>query len=85
MIVQTTQLSPSQKADIEQKVGRELTAQENIVFCCGTPKVASAAERENAVQQMRSQLALRDTSLRRLSIADSMALLLGETGTELPA
>jgi len=85
MIVQTTQLSPSQKADIEQKVGRELTAQENIVFCCGAPKVASAAERESAVQQMRSQLALRDTSQRRLSIADSMALLLGDTGTELPA
>ena len=33
MILQTAQLSPSQKAAIEEKVGRELTAQENIVFC----------------------------------------------------
>jgi hypothetical protein len=85
MILQTTQLSPSQKAAIEEKAGRELTPRENIVFCCGTPKVASAAERETAVQRMRYQLALRDTSQRRLSIADSMALLLGETGTELTA
>lgn len=84
MIVQTTQLSPSQKAAIEQQVGRELATQENIVFCCGTPKVASAAERESAVRQMRYRLALCDPSQRRLSIADSMALLLGE-GTELPA
>lgn len=85
MILQTAQLSPGQKAAIEEKVGRELTAQENIVFCCGAPKIATIAERENAVQQMRYQLALRDTSQRRLSIADSMALLLGDTGTELPA
>jgi hypothetical protein len=85
MILQTAQLSPSQKAAIEEKVGRELTAQENIVFCCGAPKVTSAAERESAVRQMRYQLALRDASQRRLSIADSMAALLGEGATELTA
>jgi len=85
MIVQTTQLSPSQQAAIHQEVGREQRIQENIVAGCGSPKVASAADRENAVHQMRSQLAWIDASQRRLSIADSMAMLLGETGAELPA
>jgi len=85
MILQTAQLSPSQKAALEERVGGELTAQENILLCGGTPKVACAAERENAIQQMRYRLALLDASQRRLSIADSMAALLGDSGAELSA
>lgn len=85
MIVPTTPLSPSQNAAVEQQVGRELTAQQTVAFCSGTLKIASAAEREQAVHQMRYRLALLDASQRRLSIADSMAALLGDTGAELPA
>jgi hypothetical protein len=77
MIAQT-QLSPSQRTAVEPQAGRR----ENID---GMPKTTSAAERENAVHQMRSRLALLDASQRRLSIGDSMALMLGDTGTELPA
>lgn len=84
MILQTAQLSPIQKADLEEPVACQLTAQGNI-GACGTPRVASAAERESAVHQMRYRLALLDASQRRMSIAESMAALLGEGGAELPA
>ena len=76
MILQTTQLSPSQKAAIEAKVGRRLQDQENVVLCGGEAKVARAQERENAAQQMRYQLYLLDQSERRMSIEDCAALLL---------
>ncbi|HEX3894451.1 MAG TPA: hypothetical protein VHW46_17875 [Terracidiphilus sp.] len=82
MILQTAQLSPSQKTDLEEPVGRQLTAQENIVACGDVPKVASAAERETAVHQMRYRLSQLDTSQRRMSIADSMAALLGDSPAE---
>jgi hypothetical protein len=72
MILQTAQLSTNQKAAIEEK---------NIAMC----GVASDTARANALQQMRYRLALLDASQRRLSIADSMAALLGEGGAELPA
>jgi fructose-1-phosphate kinase PfkB-like protein len=85
MILQAAQLSPSQEAAIEEQVGRQLTAQDNIVLCGGTPKMASAASRENALQQMRYRLALCDASQRRLSIADMMDAVLGESGAEVPA
>jgi fructose-1-phosphate kinase PfkB-like protein len=84
MTLQTAQLSPSQKSAIEEQVGRQLTAQENIVLCGGTPKVASATDHENAIREMRYRLALCDASQRRLSIADMMDALLGEGGAEVP-
>ncbi len=76
MIVQTTELSPSQKTAIEQAVGRKLQQQENIVLCGGRPRVASAAERQQAAELMRYQLFLLDPSERRLSIEDYAAALL---------
>lgn len=79
MILQTTQLSPRQKAAIEAKVGRRLQDQENVVLCGGKAKVASAEEREIASQQMRYQLYLLDQSERRLSIEDCAALLLEQS------
>jgi hypothetical protein len=85
MILQTAQLSPSQKADLEEKVVRQLTSEENIALCAGMPKVAGVVDRESAVHQMRYRLALLDASQRRMSIAESMAALLGEGGNELPA
>jgi hypothetical protein len=85
MILQSAELSPSQKAAIEEKVGRKLLETENIVFCGGNPKVASAADRQNAVLQMRHQLTLLDRSQRRMSIEEWTEALLGETGSELPA
>ena len=76
MILQTVELSPSQRAAIEEKVGRKLHEQENIVLCGGTAKVASAEARENAAQQMRRRLVLLDPSERRMSIEDCAAALL---------
>ncbi|HEY6488179.1 MAG: hypothetical protein WCC26_03195 [Terracidiphilus sp.] len=85
MILQSAELSPSQKAAIEEKVGRKLQNAENIVLCGGTPRVANSANRENAVLQMRYQLAQLDPSQRRVSMEDCIAALLGDAGTELTA
>ena len=82
MILQPAELTPSQKAAIEEKVGRKLQDTENIVLCGGTPKVASVVQRQNSVLQMRYQL---DRSQRRMSIEDCMAALLEQSGPELPA
>ena len=79
MILPTAQPSPSQRAAIER------TAEQNIALWGRTPGVASDADRAHALEQMRYRLALLDASQRRLSIADSMAALLGEGGAELPA
>jgi hypothetical protein len=76
MILQTTQLSPSQKATIEAKVGRRLQDQEKVVLCGGQAWVASADKREDAAQEMRYQLYLLDQSERRMSIEDCAAVLL---------
>ena len=76
MILQTVELSPSQRAAIEEKVGRKLHEQENIVLCGGTAKVASAEARENAAQQMRHRLVLLDPSERRMSIEECASALL---------
>jgi hypothetical protein len=84
MILQSAELSPSQKAAIEEKVGRKLLDAENIVLCGGNPKVANSADRQNAVLQMRQQLSLLDRSQRRMSIEEWTAALLGETGNKLP-
>ncbi len=76
MILQTTELTPSQKAAIEEMVGRKLQDQENIVLCGGTPKVASTEERQSAAEKMRHQLDLLDKSQRRMSIEECAAELL---------
>jgi hypothetical protein len=83
MILQTAELSPTQKAAIEKTVGRKLQDRENIVVCGGRPKVASAAERQQAAELMRYQLYLLDQSERRMSIEDWAAALLEKS--EMPA
>lgn len=67
MILQNAELPPSQKTALEANAA---------VLYSGSAKAAGAAERENAVLQMRHQLSLLDRSERRLSIADSMAAML---------
>jgi hypothetical protein len=76
MILQTVELSPNQKAAIEETLGRKLQDQENIVLCGNKLKVATLAERENAAQKLRYQLFLLDQSQRRMSIEDCVAALL---------
>jgi hypothetical protein len=76
MILQTAELSPRQRAAIENMVGRKLQDQENVVLCGGRPKVASAEERQHAADRMRYQLFLLDPSERRMSIEDYAAALL---------
>ena len=85
MILQTVQLSPNQKAAIEESLGRKLHDQENIVLCGNKLKVASLADRENAAQQMRYQLFLLDQSQRRMSIEDCVAALLEKSESKLTA
>lgn len=82
MILQSAELSPSQRAAIEQSVGRKLQDQENIVFCCGSPKVASDAGRRQAAEQMRHRLYLLDRADRRMSIEDCVAAILEQSGAE---
>jgi hypothetical protein len=76
MIIQTAELTPHQRAAIEKTVGRKLQDRENIVLCGGKPRVASAAERQQASELMRYQLVLLDPSERRMSIEDCAAALL---------
>jgi hypothetical protein len=83
MILQTAELSSTQRAAIETMVGRKLHDQENIVLCGGRPKVASAEERQRAADRMRYQLFLLDQSERRMSIEDCAAALLEKS--EMPA
>jgi len=85
MILQSVELSPSQKAAIEETLGRRLQDQENIVLCGNTLKVASVAERESAAQKMRYQLFLLDQSQRRMSIEDCVAALLERSEAKLSA
>ena len=85
MILQTVELSPNQKAAIEESLGRKLQDQENIVLCGNKLKVASVAERESAAQKMRYQLFLLDQSQRRMSIEDCVAALLEKSEAKLPA
>lgn len=73
MILQTEELSPNQKAGIEN-MGRK-----------PQQKAASAADRQTAAEQMRYQLYLLDRSQHRMSIEDCMAALLEKSGTEFPA
>ena len=80
MIQQSAELSPSQMAAIEQKVGRKVLDGENIVLCGGNPKVTSPVDRENAVLEMRYQLSLLDRSQRRMSIEEWTDALLSEAG-----
>jgi hypothetical protein len=85
MILQSAELSPSQRATMEQSVGRKLHEQENIVLCGTGPKVASEASRQQAVQQMRHQLYILDRADRRMSIEDCVAAILEQSGTGSPA
>jgi hypothetical protein len=84
MILQTVELSPNQKAAIEETLGRKLQDPENIVLCGNKLRVASVADRENAAQKMRYQLFLLDQSQRRMSIEDCIAALLEKSETNLP-
>lgn len=83
MILQTTELSPRQKAVIERMAGRRLQDQENVMLSRGMAKVASAQERERAARQMRYRLYLLDPSERRMSIEECAAALFEKT--EMPA
>ena len=85
MILQTLELSPNQKAAIEETLGRKLQDQESIVLCGNKYKVASVAERESAAQKMRYQLFLLDQSQRRMSIEDCVAALLEKSEGQLSA
>jgi hypothetical protein len=85
MILQTVELSPNQKAAIEETLGRKLQDQENIVLCGNKLKIASVAERESAAQKMRYQLFLLDQSQRRMSIEDCVAALLEKSESKLSA
>lgn len=76
MILQSTQLSPRQKAAIEKIAGRKLQNPENIVVSGGTPQVASLDDRQRAAQRMRYQLYLLDPSERRMSIEEYASVLL---------
>lgn len=78
MILQSTELSPRQRAAVERIAGRTLQNPENILVSGGTPKVASIEERQRAADRMRYQLYLIDPSERRMSIEDWAAALLGE-------
>jgi len=69
MILQTAELSPSQKAAIED----------------GAPKGVDTAQREDAVLKMRHRLSLLDLSQRRKSIEEWMASLMGDVDAELTA
>jgi len=82
MILQSAELLPSQRAAIEQSVGRKLQDQENIVFCCSGPKVASDTDRRQAAEQMRHRLYLLDRADRRMSIEDCVAAILERSGAE---
>jgi hypothetical protein len=82
MILQSAELSPSQRAAIEQSVGRKLQDQENIVLCGAVPKVASEAGRQQAAERMRHQLSVLDRCDRRMSIEDCVAAILERSGTE---
>jgi hypothetical protein len=82
MILQSAELSPSQRAVIEQSVGRKLQDQENIMLCSTGPKVASEVSRRQAVEQMRHQLYILDRSSRRESIEDCIAAILEQSGAE---
>lgn len=81
MILQSTQLSPRQKAAIEKMVGRTLQNPENILVSGGTPKVASIEDRQRAAERMRYQLYLLDASERRMSIEECAAALLERSET----
>jgi hypothetical protein len=74
MILQSAELPPSQKTATDIKEPMALPA-----------KVATAADRQQAANQMRYQLYLLDRSERRMSIEDCMAAMLERSGTELPA
>ena len=80
MILQTAELSASQRAAIEEMAGRKLQDRENVVLCGGSAKVANMDERQNAAERMRYQLYLLDRSERRMSIEDCAAALLEKTG-----
>lgn len=85
MILQTTELSPNQKADLEHTLGSKLQGQENGVLCGGTPKDSQKTDRQHAAEQMRYQLYLLDRSQHRLSIEDCMAAMLEQSANKLPA
>jgi hypothetical protein len=85
MILQSAELSPSQRATIEQSAGRKLQQQENIVLCGSVSKVASEASRQQAIQQMRHRLYILDRADRRMSIEDCVAAILEQSGTGSPA
>ena len=71
MIPQSKEVSPGQKAAIENAVSRRLQNQENTV--------ASLAARQQAAELMRHQLCLLDPSERRMSIEDYAAVLLEQS------
>jgi hypothetical protein len=82
MILQSAELSPSQRAAIEQTGGCKPQDNENIVLCGTGPKVAREAGRQRAAEQMRYRLYLLDRADRRMSIEDCVAAILERSGTE---
>lgn len=85
MILQTAQLSPNQRAVIEELVGRKLLDHETFSLCaCGGPEL-SDPRRETPADKTRRLLAAMDCSERRMTDAEWADALLGAAGREYPA
>jgi hypothetical protein len=83
MILQSAELSPGQKAAIEETVGPKLVETENVARCGALPRVAGPAERESAVLAMRYRLCLLDRAERRMSIEEWIDALLSQSPSPL--
>jgi hypothetical protein len=87
MILQTVEMSSSEKASIEEERAghefpghefqdREFQDRDNLTPGRGAARIVDTAARQIATQQMRYQLSLLDRSQRRMSIEEWTAALL---------
>jgi threonine aldolase len=84
MILQSAELTPSQKAAIESSIGRTLEARENVVVCGTKAHVASNDLRQAATSQMCQRLNRLDRAQRRMSIEEITAEILERSPADLP-
>jgi hypothetical protein len=82
MIAQAPQLSPNQKAAIDDIVGRDLENPPKNLTRRAALKPLTVGDHQVAVDQMRYQLYLLDRSQRRPSIEDYISDFLEKPGTE---
>lgn len=85
MILQSVQLSPSQKVVIEELVGRPLLDNESISLCAGGAALQSSPRPSSARDDMRRLLDCLDRAERRMSVEDCEAALLESAEKEAPA